>query len=170
MDVLNWCLMLVNNLDNLWIMIPALMFSEICFSSVYSFGKIIPQLMQQEIIDYGEWKTGKRTEAMTSFISSLATKLVTQVQNAVSTAVISFIGYEAGVGAVQSMKTKQAIFAMYTVVPIVLGVLSYIPMFFYDLDDKTKTIMYHELTERRNNILKKSQENATIPATTTEEK
>ena len=155
----------INNLDNLWIMIPALMFAEICFSSVYSLGKIIPQLMQQEIIDYGEWKTGKRTEAMTSFISSLATKLVTQVQNAVSSAVISFIGYEAGVGTVQSMKTKQAIFAMYTVIPIVLGIFSYIPMLFYDLDDKTKTIMYHELTERRNNIIKKSQEKAIISAT-----
>ena len=154
-----------NNLDNLWIMIPALMFAEICFSSVYSLGKIIPQLMQQEIIDYGEWKTGKRTEAMTSFISSLATKLVTQVQNAVSSAVISFIGYEAGVGTVQTMKTKQAIFAMYTVVPIVLGIFSYIPMLFYDLDDKTKTIMYHELTERRKNIIKKSQEKAIVPVT-----
>ena len=28
------------------------------------------------------------------------------------------------------------------------------------LDDKTKTVMYHELTERRANIIKKSQENA----------
>ena len=124
--------------------------------------------MQQEIIDYGEWKTGKRTEAMTSFISSLATKLVTQVQNAVSTAVISFIGYEAGVGAVQSMKTKQAIFAMYSVIPIALGILGYVPMFFYNLDDKTKTIMYHELTERRNNIIKQSQEKAAIGAAATE--
>ena len=104
-------------------------------------------------------ETGKRTEAMTSFIAGLATKIVTQVQNAVSTAVVSIIGYEAGVGTVQSMKTKQAIFAMYSVIPIILGALAYIPMAFYNLDDKTKTIMYHELTERRNNIIKKSQEN-----------
>jgi len=151
-----------NNLDNLWIMIPGIMFHEICISSVYSIGKVIPQLMEQEIIDYGEWKTGKRTEAMTSFISSLATKIVSEIQNAVSTFVVSFIGYEAGVGAVQSMKTKQAIFAMYSVVPIVLGVFSYIPMMFYNLDDKTKTIMYHELTERRKNIVEKSQERARL--------
>ncbi len=149
----------VGNLDNLWIMMPALMFQEMCFSSVYSVKKTIPQLMQQEIIDYGEWKTGKRTEAMTSFVAGLATKIVSQIQDAVSTAVVSFIGYEAGVGAVQSMKTKQAIFAMYSIIPIVLGVFSYIPMLFYDLDEKTKTIMYHELTERRENIIKKSQEN-----------
>ncbi|MBR3588532.1 MAG: MFS transporter [Clostridia bacterium] len=149
-----------NNLDNLWIMIPALMFREMCISAVYSIGKVIPQLMQQEIIDYGEWKTGKRTEAMTSFISGLATKIVNQVQNAISTAVVSFIGYEAGVGTVQTMKTKQAIFAMYSVIPIILGIFAYIPMFMYKLDDKTKTIMYHELTERRANIIKKSQENA----------
>ncbi len=96
---------------------------------------------------------------MTSFISGLATKIVNQVQNAISTAVVSFIGYEAGVNTVQSMKTKQAIFAMYSVIPIVLGIFAYIPMFMYKLDDKTKTIMYHELTERRNNIIKKSQEN-----------
>ena len=150
----------VNNLDNLWVMIPALMFREMCISAVYSIGKVIPQLMQQEIIDYGEWKTGKRTEAMTSFIAGLATKIVNQIQNAISTAVISFIGYEAGVGTVQSMKTKQAIFAMYSVIPIALGIFSYIPMFMYKLDDKTKTVMYHELTERRANIIKKSQENA----------
>ena len=149
-----------NNLDNMWIMIPALMFHEICFSSVYSIKKTIPQLMEQEIIDYGEWKTGKRTEAMTSFIASLATKIVSQIQNAVSTAVVSFIGYEAGVASVQSMKTKQAIFAMYSVIPLICGALGYIPMFFYNLDDKTRTIMYHELTERRANIIKKSQEKA----------
>ena len=148
-----------NNLDNMWIMIPALMFHEICFSSVYSIKKTIPQLMEQEIIDYGEWKTGKRTEAMTSFIASLATKIVSQIQNAVSTAVVSFIGYEAGVASVQSTRTKQAIFAMYSVIPIICGALGYIPMFFYNLDDKTRTIMYHELTERRENIIKKSQEN-----------
>ncbi|MBQ7957445.1 MAG: MFS transporter [Clostridia bacterium] len=158
-----------NNLDNMWIMIPALMFHEICFSSVYSIKKTIPQLMEQEIIDYGEWKTGKRTEAMTSFISGLATKIVAQLQNAVSTAVVSFIGYEAGVGVVQSMKTKQAIFAMYSVVPIVCGALGYIPMLFYNLDDKTRTIMYHELTERRNNIIKKSQERAITVDSKTEE-
>ena len=146
-----------NNLDNMWIMIPALMFHEICFSSVYSIKKTIPQLMEQEIIDYGEWKTGKRTEAMTSFIASLATKIVSQIQNAVSTAVVSFIGYEAGVASVQSMKTKQAIFAMYSVIPIICGALGYIPMFFYNLDDKTRTIMYHELTERRKNIVLNSQ-------------
>ena len=149
-----------NNLDNLWVMIPALMFREMCISAVYSIGKVIPQLMQQEIIDYGEWKTGKRTEAMTGFIAGLATKIVNQVQNAISTAVVSIIGYEAGVSTVQSMKTKQAIFAMYSVVPIALGIFAYIPMFMYKLDDKTKTIMYHELTERRENIIKKSQENA----------
>ena len=148
-----------NNLDNMWIMIPALMFHEICFSSVYSIKKTIPQLMEQEIIDYGEWKTGKRTEAMTSFIASLATKIVSQIQNAVSTAVVSFIGYEAGVASVQSTRTKQAIFAMYSVIPIICGALGYIPMFFYNLDDKTRTIMYHELTERRENIIRKSQEN-----------
>lgn len=153
-----------NNLDNMWIMIPALMFHEICISSVYSIGKVIPSLMQQEIIDYGEWKTGKRTEAMTSFVANLAKKLVSQIQDAISTAVVSFIGYESGVHSVQSMRTKQAIFAMYTVIPIILGVFSYIPMLFYELDDETRTVMYHELTERRNNIIKKSQENAVIHA------
>ncbi len=149
-----------NNLDNMWIMIPALMFHEICISAVYGIGKVIPQLMAQEIIDYGEWKTGKRTESMTSFISGLATKIVNQIQNAVSTAVVSFIGYETGVNTAQSMKTRQAIFAMYSVIPVVLGIFSYIPMLFYNLDDKTRTIMYHELTERRNKILSESQKTA----------
>ncbi len=161
-----------NNLDNMWIMIPALMFHEICISAVYGIGKVIPQLMAQEIIDYGEWKTGKRTESMTSFISGLATKIVNQIQNAVSTAVVSFIGYEAGVNTVQSMKTRQAIFAMYSIVPIVLGVFSYIPMIFYNLDDKTRTIMYHELTERRNKILenaKKTSEERAAEAPVTAE-
>ncbi|MBQ7957444.1 MAG: MFS transporter [Clostridia bacterium] len=151
-----------NNLDNMWVMIPALMFQEICYSSVLSVRMTVPQLMEQEIIDYGEWKTGKRTEAMTSFISSLATKIVSEIQNALSTFVVSFIGYEAGVGVVQSMKTKQAIFAMYSIIPIVLGAFSYIPMLFYNLDDKTRTIMYHELTERRNSILEKSQQRAVV--------
>ncbi len=142
-----------NNLDNMWVMIPALMFHEICISAVYGISHTIPQLMAQEIIDYGEWKTGKRTESMTGFISSLATKIVSEIQNALSTAVVSFIGYETGVNTAQSMKTRQAIFAMYSIVPIILGTFAYIPMIFYNLDDKTRTIMYHELSERRNKIL-----------------
>lgn len=157
-----------NNLDNLWIMIPLLMFHEMTISAVYSINKVIPNIMAQEIIDYGEWKTGKRTEAMTSFVAGLATKIVSQIQNAVSTAVVSVIGYEAGVGAVQSMKTKQAIFAMYTVVPIVLGAFSYIPMAFYDLNDETRAKMYKELEERRSNIIKKSQEHVVEGAETVE--
>ncbi len=80
------------------------------------------------------------------------------------TLLVSFIGYEADIGTVQSMRTKQAIFAMYSVIPILCGVLGYIPMFFYNLDDKTRTLMYHELTERRNNIIKKSQEKAVTGA------
>ena len=157
---LGWIVVFVlgfNNIDNLWLMIPLLMFHEMCVSAVYSIRKVIPNLMAQEIIDYGEWKTGKRTEAMTGFISSLATKIVSQIQNAISTAVVSLIGYEAGVGAIQSTKTKQAIFAMYSVIPIILGSLSYVPMIFYDLNDETRAQMYRELEERRNRIIENSQ-------------
>ena len=57
---------------------------------------------------------------------------------------------------------------MYSIIPIVLGIFAYIPMFMYKLDDKTKTIMYHELTERRNSILAKSQEAAVAVETEVE--
>lgn len=146
-----------NHLDNLYVILPLMAFHEVCISAVYSISHTIPSLMAQEVIDYGEWKTGKRTEAMTGFISGLATKLVSTVQSAISTALVSFIGYEAGIGKVQKMKTKQAIFAMYSIVPILMGALGYIPMLFYNLNDKTRAIMYHELEERRKNIIIKSQ-------------
>ena len=149
-----------NNLENLWIMIPLLIFHEMCVSSVYSLRAVIPSLMAQEIIDYGEWKTGKRTEAMTGFIGGLATKIVGNIQNAISTAVVSVIGYETGVGVTQTMKTKQAIFAMYSIIPIILGSLSYVPMIFYDLNDETRAQMYRELEERRNRIIENSQKKA----------
>ncbi len=132
------------------VMIPAFMMRETLFMTVYGVRKVIPEEMRNEAIDYGEWKTGYRTEGMTGVTRGLAQKLVATLGNALRTFLLSKIGYTQGAGfGGQSESTEFSLFAMCTVLPVATGILSIIPKFFYDLSGEKKERMYRELYERR---------------------
>lgn len=143
-----------NFCDNWKVMIPLIMLQETLANFLYATRKVVPEEMKQEAIDYAEWKTGKRTEAMTGAAQGLASKAVNTLQGAISTAVVSLVGYTAGAGTNQTMRTKHAIFAMWSVAPIVLGALGLVPMLFYDLIGEKRNKMYEELIARRREIAK----------------
>ncbi len=140
--------------DNWKVMIPLIMLQETLANVLYATRKVVPEEMRQEAIDYAEWKTGKRTEAMTGAAQGLASKAVNTLQSAISTAVVSLVGYTAGAGTNQTLRTKRAIFTMWSVAPIILGSLGLIPMIFYDLVGEKRNRMYEELIERRREIAK----------------
>ncbi len=138
------------NYKKLGVMIPAFMLRETIWMSVYGISKVIPEEMRNECIDYGEWKTGYRTEGMTGVAKGLATKLVATLGNTVKSFIMSRIGYQEGAGyGKQSEKTEYLLFVMCTIVPVCTGILSLIPKLFYPINTETRERMYRELNERR---------------------
>lgn len=144
-----------NNFKKKAVMIPAFMIRETIWMSVYGIKKVIPEEMSNECIDYGEWKTGFRTEGMTGVARGLAKKLVGTLGGTLQAFILSKIGYQQGAGyGSQSAHTEYMLFAMCTIVPVATGFLANIPKFFYPIDAKTRDRMYHELAERRAEIAK----------------
>lgn len=138
------------NFKRLGAMIPAFMIRETLWMTVYGIKKVIPEEMRNEAIDYGEWKTGFRTEGMTGVTRGLAQKLVTTLGSMIKTFILGRIGYVQGAGfGNQSESTEYSLFAMCTILPVATGLLSIIPKFFYDLSGEKRDRMYRELAERR---------------------
>ena len=138
------------NYKKKWVMIPIFMAEECLEMCVYGLRKVIPKEIQNEAMDYCEWKTGYRAEAMTGVAKSLVLKLQSVFTNALNDIVMHAIGYVQGqtIGT-QTDRTKWWIFAMGTGVPIITGALGIIPKLFYPLHGEKRDAMYADLLERR---------------------
>ncbi|HZJ78356.1 MAG TPA: MFS transporter [Clostridia bacterium] len=131
-------------------MIPIIMAQETLFTMVMGLRRVIPQEIFNEAMDYCEWKTGFRTEGMTSTAKGLATKLVKSISGTIKPILMNKFGYnlKAGFGK-QTYRTKYYLFAMCTILPFVTGILGIVPKFFYDLSGKKRDRMYDELFAQR---------------------
>ena len=118
-------------------------------------------VMTSDIVDYQEWKTGKRTEGTQFAILSMANKLSNALSVAVGIFLIGAIGFSASKASgiietaphtissyiTDDMQNKAWI--IYFLIPGLCMLASSIPMFFYKIDEKTKKQMREELAERR---------------------
>ncbi len=120
----------------------------------------LPMVMTADIVDYQEWKTGKRTEGTQFAILSMSNKLSNALSVSLGLLLIGAIGYQAsdyfaaqaaGTEAIHNYVTlsmQNKAWAIYFLVPGVCMLASSIIMFFYKIDDKTKKQMRQELAER----------------------
>ncbi|MBR5498165.1 MAG: MFS transporter [Clostridia bacterium] len=133
------------------IILPLMGLEEIFEMCVYGLRRVIPAEIQNEALDYCEWKNGYRAEAMTGVTMSIIQKLQTAVMSSVNNIVMGKIGYIQGkdIGT-QTDKTKWWIFALGTGIPIITSSLGIVPKFFYPLSASTRAQMYKDLAERRN--------------------
>lgn len=134
----------------------------------FSFGPngYLPMVMTSDIVDYQEWKTGKRTEGTQFAILSMSNKLSNALSVSLGILFIGAIGYSASQYAnavdldtaaqttanvhayiTADMQTKT--WAIYFLLPGLCMLASSIVMFWYKIDDKTKKQMRAELAERR---------------------
>lgn len=134
---------------------------QFVLSFAYGPNGYLPMVMTADIVDYREWKTGKRTEGTQFAILSMSNKLSNALSVSLGILLIGAIGYSSGdyAAAVQNgteaihsyvtldMQTKA--WAIYFLVPGLCMLASSIPMFFYKIDKKTKDVMRAELTRRR---------------------
>lgn len=102
--------------------------------------------MIADVIDYGDWKFGKRIEGMTYSASSFGMKVGTGIGSAVVGWGLALGGYS-GEAAVQSASALFAIKALYTWVPMILIILGTVVLAACNLDKLYPTIR-KELAER----------------------
>lgn len=136
----------------------------------FAFGPngYLPMVMTADIVDYQEWKTGKRTEGTQFAIMSMSNKLSNALSVSLGILFIGAIGYDAAkyadvshIGVQGSAENMQAIasyvtdgmqnkaWIIYFLLPGLCMLASSLLMFFYKIDEKTKTQMREELAVRR---------------------
>ncbi|MBO4380902.1 MAG: MFS transporter [Clostridia bacterium] len=131
------------------------------FSVAYAPNAYLPMVMTADIVDYQEWKTGKRTEGTQFAILSMSNKLSNALSVSLGILLIGAIGYsssdynaavQGGTAAIHAYVTDDMqvkAWAIYFLVPGLCMLASSIPMFFYKIDKKTKEEMRAELARRR---------------------
>lgn len=146
--------MTVRSLWAIWIF-------QFFFSFAYGPNAYLPMVMTADIVDYQEWKTGKRTEGTQFAILSMSNKLSNAISVSLGILLIGAIGYSSSDYAAAVQNGTEAIhayvtndmqvkaWAIYFLVPGLCMLASSIPMFFYKIDKKTKDEMRAELARRR---------------------
>jgi Na+/melibiose symporter-like transporter len=135
-------------------MIFAYMAEDMVAMTLYGAKKVIPDEIRNECIDYGEWKSGFRSEAMVGVIKGIPIKNTNIFGSSITNLIMHFIGFQTGENYLdQSEKTAIGVFAMATIIPTLTGLIGVIPKFFYNINQKDREIMYKELAERRSAAL-----------------
>lgn len=146
---------------------------QFVFSFAYGPNGYLPMVMTADIVDYQEWKTGKRTEGTQFAILSMSNKLSNALSVSLGILFIGAIGYSssdyaAAVDAnaihayvTDAMQVKA--WAIYFLLPGLCMLASSLVMFFYKIDEKTKKIMRAELAERRKDAAAEQETTAVAP-------
>ena len=133
-------------------MFPITALWEIVFATFQGVSNISGDEIRNECNDYIEWKTGTRNEATLSVASTILCKIPLRLNNVITPKLKQWIGYDPTAYTELRPQTEHAqkwIFAMSTLIPAFLAMLSILPMFAYKIDKATRDNMYAELNARR---------------------
>ncbi len=100
-----------------------------------------------DTIEYGEWKTGIRTEGLINSAASFGQKIGNGLSSVILGAILAVGGY-VGTATVQTANAIMAIKVGYIFVPIILTVIQIFVLIFYNLDKEYDTILA-DLKSRR---------------------
>jgi glucuronide carrier protein len=135
---------------DLWPMMGVYAIQNTIAMTLYGANKVIPNELRNECIDYGEWKSGFRSEGMTGVLRGMPYKLTNMVGNTMTAFVLKWIGFQTGENYLdQSEKTARGIFALATLIPALMKLVSLVPKLLFNITHKDREIMYVELAERR---------------------
>lgn len=150
----------IKSYDNAKVIIPLLMVQNLFFSATDSINMVVPTQMVGDTVDYMEWKTGKRNEAMSFSALTFISKITNSVSSAVGTLVLGIVGL-ATVGDeivtnIDGVNTNFRLFTFFTIVPTALKLLQLIPYFFYDLVGDKQKMIREEIRIRREQASKEA--------------
>lgn len=136
-----------------FIIVPLLALKGVFNSFTTSLNMVIPTKMIGDTVDYMEWKTGERNEGITFSFLTFISKLTGSFSTSIATFIMPFIGlvsvnnsWELAEGAVN---TRLWLWALITIIPPVLNLLSFIPYIFYDLEGEKLDTIQREIGLRR---------------------
>ncbi len=138
------------------VIVPLMMLHGISGAINGSIKAVIPTKMISETVDYMEWKTGNRNEGMAFSVLTFLGKLTGTLSAALGTFLIPYVGLvrdeklEMYVISEESpINSKFWLWALITVIPTTLGLLSLIPYKFYDLEGEKLEMIQKEIKEKR---------------------
>lgn len=124
-----------------------LMLQNFLFAFFQTVNNVIPTEMIGDTVDYMEWKTGKRNEGVSFSVLTFVGKLTGSLSTSIGTALLPVIGLvftknEADEPiTLKGEHTDLWIWALFVLIPKLLGLITLIPYAFYDLNgDKLKQI------------------------------
>ena len=103
--------------------------------------EVIRNSMLADTVEYGEWKTGYRSEGMIFSTNIFKTKVAAAIGGAIGAFTLSSIGYVPNV--IQAASALNGIHYVFTIVPGILVFLSLIPLSKYTLTEEK----YNEIVE-----------------------
>ena len=104
--------------------------------------------MLADSIEFGQWKTGIRAQAVMMGAQSSGGKIGSGLITTAMTWIMAAVGFN-GMVEIQTAETVAAIQKLYSVLPLGLAAAMMLILFFYDLDKRYPQIM-KELAEREN--------------------
>lgn len=108
---------------------------------------MIPMLIT-DAIDYGEWKTGNRFEAISFSLQSFTSKTQSAINGLLIGIFLTVIQYDATL-TTQTPETLRGIFLCFTLVPALVTLLAIIPLLFHKFSGKVREDAMAELKEMR---------------------
>ena len=105
--------------------------------------------LEADTVEYGEWKTGVRTEGTTYALFSFTRKMGQALGGAAAAYTIGLGGYVAGRGVVQTGSAKTAVKVATGFVPAAFILLALAMMWFYPLTEKVFRDVVREVAARR---------------------
>lgn len=145
---------------NILVISILLMIQNFVFSFFNTINMVIPTEMIGDTVDYMEWKTGERNEGVSFSVLTFVGKLTGSVSTSLGTALLPVIGLtfttnQAGESVtMKGEHTDLFVWALYTCIPYLLGLLSVIPYLFYDLTGKKLDKIRADMKVRREQLSK----------------
>lgn len=140
------------------VIVPLLAIQGFFTSAISSIKMVIPTKMIGDTVDYMEWKTGERNEGMSFSLLTFISKLTGSLCTGLATAIIPFIGLESVnnemVLVETAVNTRFWLWGLVTMIPAVLNLISLIPYYFYDLDNKKLSKIHSEIAVHREKLSK----------------
>lgn len=142
--------------SDLKVMVPLLIGSNCIVAIFGGINNVLPIELLTEATDYAEWKTGVRTEGIAFSLKNSVVKVYGTLAQGFAAVLLNVIGYIPSASSeitTQADGVQKKIWIIFSLIPAVIGMLSVIPLAFYNIVDKERNNMFEELKESRKNII-----------------
>ena len=158
----------IRHYDVWYIVIPIICIKNILSGVFDAYNSVVSTEIIGDTVDYMEWKTGLRNEGMAFSVLTFVGKLQGRLSTSIGTALLPVIGYFVTEnvlpdGTVETVTectsafgqpTQFWLWAFFTIIPSVAGLLAIIPFHFYDLRGDRLAMIRDEMAVRRSNLSK----------------